>query len=486
MANLSFTTIFNLKDTPNKFLLIDITDYAGQGISTSYVNGCFTITSPSGIPIWTNSDFSNSGCDIYIGGFLAINQHLIVLPIGLDGLPEQGVYTLLYTVHNSNLNVNYTKTQTYNYTYVRPVVKITQSVNCFSPLFTSTDSTNYVVNTISPTIFTRDHELFYPNGSSGQGNPTISTAPSILRGSGQFFSGVQTTEITTILTYTFPDGLVVGDTITGKQNFTVDCVDICSIKCCINDLEAKVEKYRLSGSDLYKPSADIFSQVMSLVALIQLNTSCGNGVVIDGMMATIKALTNCTGDCNDCGSDDNAPILGLGTLLSDVVVTSGGAPVVVTPVVNAGVTTYVITLSSTFIAQVNAKYNTDLIIGEGSGSITDGGVVAGLKTFTINTFTSAYGITAHAGGGQGSATLLIKNKNRVDTVATDNDSVLMPLAISGNNLNYQEVINKGVSDLDVYPQAGENFYGLSVNVPITVVPGSSLVAYCFENGVWTY
>lgn len=49
IASLSFTTAFNLNNSPNNLTLTDTTDYATEGIATSQVSGVFELTSPVGI-----------------------------------------------------------------------------------------------------------------------------------------------------------------------------------------------------------------------------------------------------------------------------------------------------------------------------------------------------------------------------------------------------------------------------------------------------
>src|SRR5262249_51571665 len=60
-----------------------------------------------------------------------------------------------------------------------------------------------------------------------------------------------------------------------------------------------------------------------------------------------------------------------------------------------------------------------------AGTITTGG---------LNTGTAANALTAHAGGGQGSALALTASINRVTTVATAADSVKLPAALAGQSI----------------------------------------------------
>ncbi len=382
MVTLTLSTTFSLNISPKQIKFIDTTDYAGQGVSDlSFVNGNFQITGPSGFVIHPNSgDYTSFGADIDIED--ALQNHVIQLPLDVNGLVEKGVYDIVYTVYNSDTLEYYILNASYDFEYDSPEIKISQTVDCISPLFISKDVTNYIVITTTPTI-SRTHTLLYPNGSGGQGNPTISTGVTISRGASQFFMGVQTTEITSILLYTFPDGLLVQDQIYGVKNVTVDCINICNIRCCLNTLEQKLENEKCSNPVQYAIDLSTFDLVMSLVALIQLNINCGNSSSVNSMVNWIKQLTNCSDGCGDC-TDANAPILGLGTILNNIIVQSGDSVVVVTPVVFGNLTTYTVTLTTGFINFVNSRYNTVVVNGTGTGSVDDSGVISALRTFTIN------------------------------------------------------------------------------------------------------
>lgn len=394
MATINFLTTFSLDTTPKQFGFEDTSNYLGQD---AYITGCFQIVAPSGAVIYNNTDFSQGGCDIWYSNS-EFNQLLINLPIGTNGLPEIGVYTITYTAKDSDLSQTYTHVNTYTYAYVRPTIAIEQTVDCVSPLFTSTDATNYTSNLVVPTVLTRTHTLSYPNGSAGQGSPTVSSGAVITRGAAQFFQGVQTTQISTYLFYTFADGLIVSDTVSGTQNITVDCVNICNLRCCLNTLEARLEHEKCTNYTLYLQTKATFDLVMALVGLVQLNINCGNGANVNNMLNFIKELTNCTDSCNECGTDPNAPIIGVGTILNNVEVISGGVPIEVTSVVAGNLTTYSVKLSDTFVNSVNTAisdlaaltiivaglYNTEVVHGKGGGAISDSGIVAGTKTFTVD------------------------------------------------------------------------------------------------------
>lgn len=312
MATISFTTKFSLNTTPKKFIFVDTSDYAGQGIATANVNGCFKITSPSGVVIYNNTDFSNSNCDIRVS-VSTTSQQTISLPLDGNGDVEAGLYTIEYSVYNNSTLETYTLTNTYTFDFTAPTVKITQISNCITPLFTSTDSTDYTVNETLPTIV-RTHTLYYPNGSAGQGSPETGSAVTLTTST--FYNGTQTTTISSVLTYTFDDGLVVITTVTGVQEFVVDCTWICAIYCCIRSLEQQMETLRTTGSNdvLYRELTLKFAQVMGLVVLAKTAIECGKSDDVNDILTTIKDIANCTDDCS-CDGDAPSLVTGLGGLV---------------------------------------------------------------------------------------------------------------------------------------------------------------------------
>lgn len=101
--------------------------------------------------------------------------------------------------------------------------------------------------------------------------------------------------------------------------------------------------------------------------------------------------------------------------------------------------------------------------------------------------TTKTGITAFAGGGQGSATTLsaIGTVYIVSTVASDGDSVKFDQAEllgtpSAKRYNY--VYNAGANTLDVFPYTGHDI-GAGVNTAVQVHPGQTLLM--FETGSGT-
>lgn len=395
VPTLSFTTKFNLSLTPKIFTFVDTTNYAGSGITTSNVNGCFTITAPSGIIIYNNTDFSNSGCDIRVSASTT-NQHSISLPV-LGSTVEAGMYTILYTVKDITASpVFYTLTKTYTYVYTSPIINIFQDTDCISPLFTSTDITNYVVGGITPTQ-TEVHTIYFPAGLGL--SPLVGSSLVLTAGAGAFGNGTQTTIITSTLTYVFADGLIVYDVITGFKDCQVDCVDTCAIYCCIRSLEQTMMGYATTNETLYEQTRSLFAQIMGLVGAVTLARACNKSTDISGYLTTIKALAHCTDDCS-CSGDSPSLVYGLGTIINNVIVQSGGTEIEVTPVVVGTTTTYTLILSPTFLTFVYSRYNTIVAPGDNI-TVGDSGIISGVRTFTVSGKESivdqGYGVSVDVG-----------------------------------------------------------------------------------------
>lgn len=91
-------------------------------------------------------------------------------------------------------------------------------------------------------------------------------------------------------------------------------------------------------------------------------------------------------------------------------------------------------------------------------------------------------LTAHVGGGQGSALALTRQINRVTTVTTSGDSVLLPVSVAGRVVT---VINAAAANaMDVFPQSGDIINALSANTALSVAANKTITFYCAVAGTW--
>lgn len=94
----------------------------------------------------------------------------------------------------------------------------------------------------------------------------------------------------------------------------------------------------------------------------------------------------------------------------------------------------------------------------------------------------ANGLTAKAGGGQSGATPLTAQINRVTTVATAADSVVLPAAVPGLEIT---VINAAASNsMNLFPASGDAINALSANAAFAVAAGKTATLYCAVAGTW--
>lgn len=92
------------------------------------------------------------------------------------------------------------------------------------------------------------------------------------------------------------------------------------------------------------------------------------------------------------------------------------------------------------------------------------------------------GITAFAGGGQGSARVLTRSINRVTTVGTAADSVKLPAAVAGMRIT---VINAAAANsMNVFPATGGIINALSANAAYAVAANKTVIFTCAVAGTW--
>lgn len=91
------------------------------------------------------------------------------------------------------------------------------------------------------------------------------------------------------------------------------------------------------------------------------------------------------------------------------------------------------------------------------------------------------GLTAFAGGGQGSATQLSYGYNEVTVVATAGDSVKLQAAQAGA---ITTVLNDGANAMDVFPATGDTINDGAANVAISVAPGVQITFTGINSTNW--
>lgn len=103
---------------------------------------------------------------------------------------------------------------------------------------------------------------------------------------------------------------------------------------------------------------------------------------------------------------------------------------------------------------------------------------------------SEAGIVAHVGGGQAAAYELTKQYCRIDSCATDLDSVKTTAATEEGRVQIENASTQE-KKVNVYPKIGEQFRDgktlLAVDAPLVLGRGNTLALYCFlgETGIYS-
>ena len=91
-------------------------------------------------------------------------------------------------------------------------------------------------------------------------------------------------------------------------------------------------------------------------------------------------------------------------------------------------------------------------------------------------------LTAHAGGGQGSATALTSMFNRVTTVATAADSVILPASAAGMCITVTNAA--AANSMNVFPATGDAINALGANAAFALAAGKTAEFVCYTAGQW--
>jgi len=137
--------------------------------------------------------------------------------------------------------------------------------------------------------------------------------------------------------------------------------------------------------------------------------------------------------------------------------------------------------ASTYSIPDGGQSASNFLISNSAGTQT---IATGNLALTLgySMLSHANALTAHAGGGQGSALQLAKQMNRVTTVASAGDSVKLPAAVAGMQVL---VINAAASNaMDCFPASGEVINALAADTALSIIADSSVLFSCAVNGIW--
>lgn len=105
----------------------------------------------------------------------------------------------------------------------------------------------------------------------------------------------------------------------------------------------------------------------------------------------------------------------------------------------------------------------------------------GLSANTLFTESASNTLTAHAGGGQTNALQLTSELNRITTVATAGDSVMLPAAVQGLTIL---IDNAGANQMQVYGNGTDTINGVATATGVSQMAGSEVIYVCHGTGTW--
>jgi hypothetical protein len=91
------------------------------------------------------------------------------------------------------------------------------------------------------------------------------------------------------------------------------------------------------------------------------------------------------------------------------------------------------------------------------------------------------GITANAGGGRANAVVITGRIAEVATVASGNDSVVLPAAVASDT---RFVINDGANALQVFANGTDTIDGTAGSTGVSLASGAKTQFVCYANGKW--
>lgn len=295
-ATISLSTLFNL--STGKFNFTDTSNYAAQVSPDTGVKGCLKITSPSGL-VYQNAAFStpiSSTADITTAGGFVNNS--ITIPLDASSETQEGIYTIEYKVYvtgGTDAGQTFTMTPvTFAYCFDEPEIEITQTVDCINAMFTSVDSTNYVVDGVTPTTTISHSVVEIANPARTNISNTNQTNTVVYP---NLYTGDYKSAVSTLATYTFTS-FSVSVTITGTSTYTVSCSSPCDVYCGISDVWTSYTNYQSSGDIKAAANAlNLFTLLIGLYKLYEMAVNCQDMTNANLYLAKINSIGNFSSSC---------------------------------------------------------------------------------------------------------------------------------------------------------------------------------------------
>lgn len=377
--DLSIKVTFDL--TTGYIDIQDTTDYAGQGITPTDVDGFLKVeynTGSGNLAAYNNL----AGPTPDIVPPVYTNATPISYPVDSDGNVLPASYTVTYKiiVDDGVTEQEFVNTFSYEYNFTAPEICITGEVNCLTSTIKSTDVTEYD----SPTNATqqslsRTHTL-YPPPTSGL-SPT-SNSLTVLTVS-PVYTTTWTSEIVSDLVYLHDNGFYINLQLSGTKEIQVVCdTNLSKILCCINQIDKTYNNYLCKNPVKATNYAEnVVIPTWRYLVLYLAAITAGNATKAASAYANILEYSQ----CEDCGCDDEVslvtPVNGGGATQTYSVTSPDNSVEVVTVVVGSN-TEFQLQVSATIQNIINNLGNAiDVVSGDSYITVTPSG--SNPKTFTI-------------------------------------------------------------------------------------------------------
>jgi hypothetical protein len=114
--------------------------------------------------------------------------------------------------------------------------------------------------------------------------------------------------------------------------------------------------------------------------------------------------------------------------------------------------------------------------------MVDAVTLGGLRRLAFPQFSTKFGQTAFATGGQTGATAIVAMMTQFSTVASAGDSALLPASHGGRRV---VVTNAGANAMNLYPvNTTDAIDGIAAGSPLSVPPGNTVELFCIKAGQW--
>jgi len=469
LTTVDYNSYFNYKLSQKQISFTDKTDFVQQGTLAANVKVLVKVAAPVSGTFYNNTNvgFPDIDCGVSLDSIIPIN-----LPLdGGTDLPEQGEYTIELTYIDSVNVITVVDKRTFILNYESPVVDLTMTVDCITPLLKSVDTTSYTKNLTEPTI-SRVMEINYPLSMNiapvtGVANSLSTNEIYVVTGQAVEYSS----RLTSNLTYLFDVGrsMYVIDEILGSEFIPVTCDgDLCNIYCAIRFQYQRWQDAKNINTVKANLELAKFEQITSIAEMVGTALKCGKGVHVGEYVAEILKIADADGGCS---CDDGTPqlVTGLGAAGSSGVIVEAGTGVSVTSAVNGGVTTYTVALSTDNIIKLANTTNSIVSAGTNTSVSTTTATVGGVSTTTYEvsaTDTVAEAIYVRARmlfSASNPPVITLRNQNKYglefNTVNQDNSGTNFITNNTGENLSYWNsnftdftVNNFAANITDCYPE----------------------------------